>query len=67
MDQTTNQIEAHIENTRENLGANLQELELKVKSATDWRHQFRRNPMAMLGAAFGGGVLLAFIGGRRRR
>jgi hypothetical protein len=67
MDQTTDQIEAHIEDTRKDLGANLQELEVKVKSAADWRHQFRRNPMAMLGAAFGGGVLLALLAGKRRR
>jgi len=65
MDQTTDQIEAHIETTRENLGANLQELEHKVKSVTDWRRQFRENPMRMLGVAFGGGILLAFLLGRR--
>jgi len=65
MDQTTDQIEAHIETTRENLGANLQELEQKVKSVTDWRRQFRENPMRMLGVAFGGGILLAFLLGRR--
>ena len=65
MDQTTDQIEAHIETTRENLGANLQELEHKVKSVTDWRRQFRENPMRMLGMAFGGGILLAFLLGRR--
>ena len=65
MDQTTDQIEAHIETTRENLGANLQELEQEVKSVTDWRRQFRENPMRMLGVAFGGGILLAFLLGRR--
>jgi hypothetical protein len=67
MDQTANQIEAHIEDTREHLGANLQELEQKVKSVTDWRRRFRDNPMPMLGGAFGGGVLLALLGGGRRR
>jgi len=59
MGETTNQIEAHIENERYDLGANLKELEAKVKSVTDWREQFRHNPTVLLGLAFGGGVLLA--------
>jgi hypothetical protein len=67
MGQTTNQIEAHIESTRDALGANLKELEQKVQTATDWKHHFQNNPMAMLGAAFGGGILLAsMLGGRKR-
>ena len=67
MGQTTNQIEAHIEYTRGELGANLKELEQKVHTATDWKHHFENNPMAMLGAAFGGGILLAkMLGGGRR-
>jgi hypothetical protein len=72
MGQTTNQIEAHIENKREELGANLKEFEQKVKSVTDWKHHFENNAMTMLGVAFGGGVLLASMlgssksrGGRR--
>ncbi len=69
MGETTNQIERHIESKRDDLGSNLQELEQKVKSVTDWRQQFQNNPMTMIGAAFGGGVLLATMlgGGRRRR
>ena len=59
MGETTNQIEAHIEDTRRNLGSNLQELEEKVKSATDWRQHFQTKPMTMIGIAFGGGILLA--------
>jgi hypothetical protein len=35
MGQTTDQIEHHIEQTRETLGSNLQELEYKVKAVTD--------------------------------
>jgi hypothetical protein len=66
MGQTANQIEAHIEHTREDLGSNLDQLESKVKSAADWRHQFREKPALMLGAAFGGGILLAtMLGGRK--
>jgi len=68
VDETTDQIEAHIENTREELGANFQELDQKVKSATDWKRQFRDNPMTMLCAAFAGGIFLAsLLGGRRSR
>ncbi len=66
MDKSTNQIEAHIENTRANLGSNLYELERKVKSVTDWREHFRSNPMTGIGVAFGGGILLAtMLGGRK--
>jgi hypothetical protein len=68
VDQTTDQIEAHIENTRDELGAHLQELEQKVKSVTDWKRQFRDNPVAMLSAAFAGGIFLAaLLGGRRSK
>jgi hypothetical protein len=58
----------HIENARDDLGSNLQELEQRVKSVTDWRQQFQNNPMMMVGLAFGGGVFLATMaGGRRNR
>ena len=59
MDQTANQIEAHIDRTRERLGSNLRELEEKVEAATDWREHFRERPHVFLGAAFIGGVVLA--------
>jgi uncharacterized protein DUF3618 len=68
MGQTTQQIEAHIEHTRENLGSNLQELEQKVKSVTDWKHHFQTKPLTMLGVAFGGGILVAtMLGGHKSR
>lgn len=67
MGETTNQIESYIEDKREDLGSNLQELEQKVKSATDWRQQFQKNPMTMVALAFGGGVLLASMTGGRTR
>ena len=69
MGETIEQIEAHIENTREDLGANLRELEQRVDAATDWKHHFRARPLLMLGAAFAGGVLAAAAasGGRPRR
>ena len=52
MDETANEIEAHIDRTRERLGSNLRELEDKVDAATDWREHFRERPHLFLGAAF---------------
>ena len=69
MGQTTDQIETHIEHARDNLGSNLQELEQRVKSVTDWKQHFQTNPLTMIGVAFGGGVVLATMlgGGRKPR
>lgn len=70
MAERPDQIEQHIASTRNELGNNLQELEDKVKQAADWRTYYERNPMTMVGLAFGGGVLLASMmggGGRRER
>jgi hypothetical protein len=68
MGQRTDQIENQIENKREDLKSNLQELETRVKTATDWRHYFAEHTGTMIAAAFGGGVLLAtMIGGRSNR
>jgi hypothetical protein len=66
MGQATGEIEAQIEGTRAELGANLQELEQKVKTVADWRHHFRNHAMTLMGVAFGGGVLLAMMGGKRK-
>ncbi len=67
MGTTASQIETDIERTRATLGSNIQELEHKVKTATDWRHHYRKNPLPILGLAFGGGVLLsAMVGGRKK-
>ncbi len=59
MDQTVDQIAAHIDHTRERLGANLEELEQKVDAATDWREQLRSRPYLVLGGGALAGVLLA--------
>ncbi|HXN22928.1 MAG TPA: hypothetical protein VOA41_09330 [Candidatus Dormibacteraeota bacterium] len=67
MGETSDQIEKHIVEQRNELGANISELKEKVKSAVDWRAQFQQRPMTMMGIAFGGGMLLsALIGGRSR-
>lgn len=67
MGQTTNKIAAHIEETRADLGTNLHELEQKVKNVTDWKYQFQAHPMAFMGAALGGGILLAALAGGSKR
>ncbi|MGB6605209.1 MAG: hypothetical protein WA747_12495 [Steroidobacteraceae bacterium] len=67
MGQTSDQIESHIRNTREDLRTNLDELEGRVKSAVDWRERFRRNPALGVGLAVGAGFLLASITTRPSR
>jgi Protein of unknown function (DUF3618) len=61
MSQTPDQIESTIDRTRANLHSNVQELEDKVKSVTDWRQLFAKSPGAMTAAAFGAGALLATL------
>ena len=65
MGQTSDEIETHIRSTREDLRANLDELEGRVKSAVDWRERYRRNPALGLGLAIAGGFLLAGLATRR--
>ena len=59
MAETVNEIEDHIDRTRERLGSTLRELEDKVEAVTDWREHFHQRPHLFLGAAFAGGVLLS--------
>jgi hypothetical protein len=66
MDQTLDQIEDEIGRTRQRLGSNLQELEARVDAATDWREYYRAAPFAYLGAAAVGGVVAAWMAGRKR-
>jgi hypothetical protein len=67
MGETTRQIETHIEHKRGDLQSNLQELEHKVKSATDWRHYFEQHTATMIAAAFGGGILISALAGKGGR
>ena len=61
MGESTSQIERDIVAERDELGRNLQLLENKARSLTDWRTYFRNHPFAMMGAALGGGVLLGVL------
>ena len=67
--ETSDQIERHIQETRNDLGDNFNELGDKVKKAVDWRAQFEERPGTMLGLAFAGGVILSAVlpSGRRSR
>ena len=57
--ETLEQIEKHIDATRNQLGDNLNELEGKLREVVDWRVQFDAHPLPLIGLAFGAGLLLA--------
>ena len=59
MSEAIDSIETHIQETRKDLGENLQALEEKVKSITDWRQYIRAKRMLTLGAVIGGIILVA--------
>ncbi len=67
MGQKSDQIERRIEAERGQLGQNLNELQWKVQEVTDWRAQFQKRPMLMMGVAVGGGLLLSSLTGRRSK
>jgi hypothetical protein len=67
MGEKSDQIERQIVAERGQLGRNLNELESKVQEITDWRAQFQKRPMLMIGLAAGGGLLLASITGKASR
>jgi len=54
-----------IDQTREDLMSNLEELENRVKAVADWRVHFDKHPAAMVVAAMVGGILLSSVIGRR--
>ena len=66
MGDTSDQIERHIRETRNDLSDNFDELQEKVRTAVDWRAQFEERPMTMMALAFGGGILLSALLPSRR-
>ena len=58
---TSDQIERHIQRTRDELNENVNELEVRVKTAFDWRAQMEKQPGTLLALAFGGGILLSAL------
>lgn len=67
MAETTDQIKREIEARRGELAQNINELEHRVKNSVDLNQHFRRHPVAILGAALGGGLLLGLMTGGRRQ
>jgi len=65
VDRATDRLEQHLHDERRALRANLEELEDRVRSAVDWRRQFRSNTAAFLGLALGGGLLIGLMTARR--
>jgi hypothetical protein len=61
MGESTNKIERDIAAERNELGRNLQLLENRARSLTDWRAHFRNHPFAMMALAVGGGALLGVL------
>jgi hypothetical protein len=66
MGEEPDQIERHICDERNQLGEDIHELQQKVRTAVDWRAQVNQRPWVMLGAAFGGGLLLSVLFSARR-
>ena len=66
MGKTSDQIANDIQERREALKSNLQELETRVKSATDWRRYAKNHPGALVAAALAGGMLLSTLIGKSR-
>lgn len=61
MGERTDEIAGQIQEERDELRANLGELGDRVRSATDWRRQFRNNTMLGVGLAFGVGLMLGSV------
>src|ERR1700684_1462355 len=59
MDEETSKIRKHIDDERQELGRNLDEIGHRVKRATDLKAHFNENTMVILGAAVAGGFLLS--------
>ena len=61
MNPSPDKIRSEVESARHKLAADLNALEHRVKTVTDWRWQFRQRPWPVLGIAFAGGVLLGLL------
>lgn len=64
MDHEAQKIKQHIDTEREQLGRNFDEIEHRVKKATDLQAHFDQNTGLILGAAVGGGFLLSLAFGK---
>lgn len=65
MGESTEQLEWNIAAERRDLGRNLHALERKANALTDWRTFYRRHPLAVIGVAFGGSMVVGLLGRSR--
>jgi hypothetical protein len=63
MGQTTDEIVTDIDQRREDLRANIEELETRVKEITDWRSYVKKHPVPMIVVGLLGGVVLSSLVG----
>jgi len=61
VDEETSTIKQRIDNEREQLGRNLDEIEYRVRKATDLKTHFDRNTAWILGGAVVGGFMLSRV------
>jgi hypothetical protein len=61
MGEKTDRIERYIQQQRRDCQDNMFELKQKVRRSVDWRSHVEERPLAMVGIAFGGGVLLSTL------
>lgn len=66
MNQDTERLERAIMDERRQLRGHLSEVEMKAHQLTDWRRQYRRNPLVFVGVAAGAGLMLGAMGMRER-
>jgi hypothetical protein len=66
MDESTVRLQRQLAGEHEQLNDNLEVLERKARELTDWRAQFEKRPLLLLGLAFGGGLIASGLVGRRR-
>jgi hypothetical protein len=61
MDSTADTIRDEIDQRRQAISDDVNHLEERMHELTDFQHQYRERPMAFLGLAFGGGVVLGML------
>jgi hypothetical protein len=61
VDEKSSEIIDEIETSRDKLGENLNDLESRMREATNWRTYYERHPYLFIGSAVGGGLLLSGI------
>jgi hypothetical protein len=65
MAETPDDLKRDIESARARISGDVHELEYRLRRATSLRAQFLMHRRAILAAAFGAGLALALISGRR--